>query len=131
MTRQSRYDISVMVFILPFRLASKGAHRNGRQGRASKWASRGGNDTTKTSIYSPAVAFPNVCMGPLLHSSSDANSRLNKNPVYAPETTKTTTTLSKTLIMSSIMKGLSNNNNNVDHDVNDDSNKELSNTFLC
>ena len=29
-------------------------------------------------------------MGPLLHSSSDANSRLNKNPIYAPETTTTT-----------------------------------------
>jgi len=25
-----------------------------------------------------SMAFPNVCIGPLLHPSSDANSRLNK-----------------------------------------------------
>ena len=41
------------------------------------------NDTTNTSINLPAMAFPNVCMGPLLHPSSDANSRLNKLGICA------------------------------------------------
>ena len=45
-----------------------------------------GSMITEIKFYHTGVAFPNVSVGPLLHSSSDPNSRLIKNPVYAPET---------------------------------------------